>query len=449
VITGNGSLDLSNADHSQLNYVTVSLGSNALTLATAQTYLVSFDWRILSTIDAPITIGVLEGNQLFDAFELPGAVTGDSGTSRFPLTTPAYGVWSIFWQLGGGGEVAIDNVRIYDGSVGPWRRDFENGIVLVNPLLQPHTFSDSELAGTFSRTGIRRIKGTQDPNVNNGQPVPAGSTLPAFEGIVLLADHLDAPPASSASNPTIKPGGVISAANFGAFSTISPGSWIEIYGSNLSATTRGWSAADFTGPNAPTSLDSVQVTIGGRAAFVDYVSPGQVNALVPSDVPVGPAQLVVSGPAGTSDPYIVAVETVQPGLLAPPSFRVGGKQYTAALATDFRTFMLPVGAIPGVPSRPAKPGQTIILYGIGFGSVTPNLNAGTLVSQANSLSNSIEIRFGPTPAKLSYHGLAPGATGLYQFNVVVPNVPDNPAVPLTFSLAGTIPSQTLYIAVQH
>jgi len=89
------------------------------------------------------------------------------------------------------------------------------------------------------------------------------------------------------------------------------------------------------------------------------------------------------------------------------------------------------------------------LYGVGFGGVTGNLNAGTVVSQQNTLSNAIEIRFGNVPATLSYDGLAAGATGLYQFNLVVPDVPDNPAVPLTFSLAGAVPSQTLFIAVQH
>jgi uncharacterized protein (TIGR03437 family) len=138
---------------------------------------------------------------------------------------------------------------------------------------------------------------------------------------------------------------------------------------------------------------------------------------------------------------------VRPGLLAPPTFQVNGKQYVAALTADGQTFILPSGAISGLPSRPAKPGETIVLYGIGFGAVTPNLSAGTVVSQANSLAGPLQIFFGNAPAALSYYGLAPNATGLYQFNVVVPNIADNPAVPLAFSLAGTAAPQTLYIAV--
>jgi uncharacterized protein (TIGR03437 family) len=140
---------------------------------------------------------------------------------------------------------------------------------------------------------------------------------------------------------------------------------------------------------------------------------------------------------------------MRPGLLAPSAFQINGKQYVAAFFADNVTFAMPSGAIPGVPSRPAKPGETVVLWGIGFGPVTPNVQAGVLVGQANSLSAPLQVSFGNTPAKLAYSGLAPQATGLYQFNVVVPDVPDNSAVPLTISLAGVPGTQTLYIAVQH
>jgi len=49
---------------------------------------------------------------------------------------------------------------------------------------------------------------------------------------------------------------------------------------------------------------------------------------------------------------------------------------------------------------------------------------------------------------LSYGGLAPNFVGLYQFNVVVPNIADNDAAPLVFSLGGAPISQTLVTAVK-
>jgi uncharacterized protein (TIGR03437 family) len=46
--------------------------------------------------------------------------------------------------------------------------------------------------------------------------------------------------------------------------------------------------------NAPTSLDGTSVTIGGQAAFIDFISSGQVNALVPSNVATGTQQMTVT-----------------------------------------------------------------------------------------------------------------------------------------------------------
>ena len=58
-------------------------------------------------------------------------------------------------------------------------------------------------------------------------------------------------PAASTSPPTVKSGGVISAGAFGAFTSIAPGSWIEIYGSNLASDSRLWTGTDFTGVTHP------------------------------------------------------------------------------------------------------------------------------------------------------------------------------------------------------
>ena len=241
---------------------------------------------------------------------------------------------------------------------------------------------------------------------------------------------------------------VLSAGAFGAFTSIAPGSWIEVYGTSLASTTQGWSGSDFNNGIAPTSLAGVSVSIGGKAAFIDYISPGQINALVPSDVPTGMANLTVTNSNGTSNSVPLTVNSTQPGLLAPPSFKIGGKQYMAALFPD-GSFALPQNAISGVASRPAKPGDSLVVYGIGFGPVSPAVSAGTVVTQGNSLVTPVQFTVGTTPALLSYDGLVPSFTGLYQFNVVVPNVAAGDAVAISFTLAGTQASQTLYIAVQN
>ena len=248
--------------------------------------------------------------------------------------------------------------------------------------------------------------------------------------------------------PVITPAGVLSAGAFGGFSSIAPGSWIEIYGTNLAPSTQSWQGSDFVNGVAPTSLAGVKVSIGGRAAFIDYVSPSQIDALIPSDVPTGTASLTVTDSTGVSDGFAIAVNATEPGLLAPPAFLVGGKQYLAALSAD-GSFAIPQNAISGLASRPAKPGDTLIVYGIGFGPVSGGFTAGTLVDQQNSLTTPVHFFFGTTEATVSYDGLAPSFTGLYQFNVVVPNVAANDAVPISFSLGDVNGSQTLYIAVQN
>jgi uncharacterized protein (TIGR03437 family) len=194
-------------------------------------------------------------------------------------------------------------------------------------------------------------------------------------------------------------------------------------------------------------LGAVSVSVGGTPAYIDYISPGQVNALVPSNAPTGPVEISVTNSNGTSDGFPIYVNPTQPGLLAPPTFTVNNKQYVAALFSDGQTFALPQNAISGVASHPALVGDTLIIYGVGFGPVTGGFTAGTVVTAQNSLTTPLQIFFGSTQATLSYSGLAPSFTGLYQFNVVVPSVGANAALPITFSLGGVKGSQTLYIAV--
>lgn len=246
---------------------------------------------------------------------------------------------------------------------------------------------------------------------------------------------------------------VISAGAYGAYPSVSPGSWVEIYGAGLSTTTRQWSGADFTGTNAPTSLDGVRVTIGGQQAFIWYISPTQVNAQVPSNVAVGPAQLTLTNAAGTTGACSVTVNALQPGLLAPSSFQVSGKQYTAAQFLDYQTFAVPVGAVAGVSSRPAKPGESIVLWGVGFGPATNGSNqsipSGQVAPQSSQLVNPVQFQIGGDAATSTYAGLAPGSVGAYEFIVTVPSVPDSDAVPLTFTQSGVKGTQTLYIAVHQ
>jgi uncharacterized protein (TIGR03437 family) len=119
-----------------------------------------------------------------------------------------------------------------------------------------------------------------------------------------------------------------------------------------------------------------------------------------------------------------------------------------ALFSGTLTYVLPVN-LPGVVTARARVGDTITLYGIGFGTVTPDVPAGQIVQQTDALQSPFQVYFGGILANVTYAGLAPTFVGLYQINVVVPNVAASDSVPLTFTLGGATGPQNLVIAVQN
>jgi uncharacterized protein (TIGR03437 family) len=306
---------------------------------------------------------------------------------------------------------------------------------VTSPIVDSHDSSWQSYTDTYPiPVGTRSIQYTMQFSRNSG------TDLDAF-----LDDN--SLTISQTGTPGISAGGVISAYAFGGFTSVAPGSWIEIYGANLAADARPWAGTDFTGVNAPTSLDHTTVTIGGQSAFIDYISPSQVNVQVPSNVGTGTQPLVVTTDNGVSPALNIPVQLEEPGLLAPTSFNIGGKQNVVALFPDGATYVAPPGTVANETSRRARSGDIITLYGIGFGAVTPSIPAGQIVGQLNTLAAPFHLLFGQAEATLKYDGLAPNAVGLYQFNVVVPNVTPSDAVPVTFTLAGVAGTQTLYIAV--
>ena len=239
---------------------------------------------------------------------------------------------------------------------------------------------------------------------------------------------------------------VISAGDYGGFTSIAPATWIEIYGQNLATTTADWTGA-FNGNNAPTSVGGTTVTVGGLPVFIDYVSPGQVNGQVPSDLPTGPQQVIVQTAAGASAAFTINVNSTEPGLLAPPPFDIGGTQYAVALFSD-GFYDLPPGLVSEVASRRAVPGDTLMLFGIGFGPVVEGVPAGVIDQDDTTvLSAQMDITIGGVSAQVTYAGLTEGVVGLYQFNVVVPNIPPSDTTPLTFTLNGNPGMQTMALFI--
>jgi hypothetical protein len=188
-----GRLIIDNPDHTTYkDWGTVAVvHEGSIPFTSGKTYVIEFDWEVLETIDDAFSVTISSSDMPIENYELPQVIAGESGSIHFPVTLSYGSDFSLVFCLRhGGGKVAIDNIKVYEGGAGPWRRDFENGFLLVNPINKAYTFSAAELAGDFNRTGTKRILGTQAPNVNNGQPVTGTLTLQPFDAIILLADHI-------------------------------------------------------------------------------------------------------------------------------------------------------------------------------------------------------------------------------------------------------------------
>ena len=120
---------------------------------------------------------------------------------------------------------------------------------------------------------------------------------------------------------------------------------------------RKWSGDDFNGVNAQTAIEGVSVRIAGKDAFVNYVSPGQVNVQVPDGVGTGPVAVIVGNTGGDSDPFTVTARTTAGGLLAPASFTI----WRQKVRSGFRRSRLQIdlrASLGGDPGRTRASCQT-------------------------------------------------------------------------------------------
>lgn len=242
----------------------------------------------------------------------------------------------------------------------------------------------------------------------------------------------------SLGQPAISNGGVVPIDS--PVNTIQSGSWISIYGTNLAAGTATWNG-DF-----PKTLGGTSVMIDNQPAYLWYVSPTQINLQVPDDSALGPVNVTVTTPVGSS------TSTATLAAYA-PSFSLFSARYPAAIVMTSGSpgnsgagydIIGPTGAF-SFPSRPVKPGEILILFGVGFGPTNPFVPPGQLFfGAAPSVTNPL-ITIGNMPATVQFAGVI--EAGLFQFNVVVPNAPSGDQ-PLIATIAGVSTQPGVYVTLQ-
>jgi uncharacterized protein (TIGR03437 family) len=244
---------------------------------------------------------------------------------------------------------------------------------------------------------------------------------------------------AASSGPSIASGGVVNGANF--LPGIAPGTWITIQGANLSATTRTWSSSDFSGSNLPTQLDGVSVTVDGKPAYVYFISPMQLNVLSPDDATQGVVPVQVTTAQRMSNRVDAIESAISPALF---TFSPQGGKYVAAVRAD-GAYVAPPNLISGMATVPAKPGDTVLLFGTGFGPTTPPSPTGQLINPA-PLANPVTVRIGGAAAITQFAGIV--SPGEYQFNVVVPNV-SNGDNAVSIEIGGSFSQSNAFLTIQR
>lgn len=295
-------------------------------------------------------------------------------------------------------------------------------------------------------TGIRDV--SADP-VASARPVTLlASAHPAFlNGTKLAFAGTPAPPSRTRSattaqaQPVIKTGGIVPI--FGKVDMIQPGEWVSIYGQALSTQTATWKG-DF-----PVSLGGVSVTIDGKPAFLSYVSPTQINLQAPDDTASGSVSVVITSNTGR------VTATVKMGQVS-PSFSLLYKDLVAGIILRSNgsgaygggsyDILGPTGNSFGYRTVAANPGDTVEIFGVGFGPTNPSVAAGRPFSGAAPAKYGVSLYINNVPVTPTFVGLS--SAGLFQINLVVPAGLGQGEVPIravvggmqtqaVFTLAGT------------
>jgi uncharacterized protein (TIGR03437 family) len=192
----------------------------------------------------------------------------------------------------------------------------------------------------------------------------------------------------------------------------------------------------------PLSFDYVSVSFDAGGAtypgYPWYVSPGQVNLVVPWELE---GQTSAQVKLSIDNDLHSNVITVPIANYNPAFFVSCG----AACALDYPGYNLIT------TSNPAKRGSAIMLYANGLGPVTNPAGDGVPASGTElSLTTTTPIvTIGGAQAQVLWSGLAPGYQAEYQINVVVPaTAQTGNSVPISVQIGGvTSPSQVAGTAV--
>jgi len=178
---------------------------------------------------------------------------------------------------------------------------------------------------------------------------------------------------------------------------VAPESIAAVFGTKLASQT-----ASATGLPLPTSLDGTTVYVNGVAAPLFFVSPTQINYLIPSDVQPGMARVIVIAKDGMVSQGQALITATAPGLF---TRRANGQGAPAAVASaDGVNFNTNISNPDGAPVA-IDAGSFVALFGTGL-----HFNSGGAT-----------LMLGSTNIPALFAGPQGQLIGLDQINFQIPN----------------------------
>jgi len=335
----------------------------------------------------------------------------------------------------------------------------DDGSVYPNPSQDPAftlTATPSPTSGTGWLTAAKN--GTANgfaitvnaaglsPGLYSGVVVASGTPEDSPYEVVVNVTAVVTAAATASSGPLISS---VITANSGT--SIAQNTFVTIKGSNLVPGTTAANGVDWsnslTSGQMPTQIGGVSVSVNSKPAFIVFYcsaasdpqcSQDQINVLTPLDTTIGPVPVTVTSGTTASPAFTTNMQAVA------PSFLPLSGPYIAAMHAD-NSLVGPASLYPGA-STPAKPGEQIAAYGVGFGlPSTPLVNGSA--NQSGSLPTLPVCTIGGSPAKVSFAGLI--GAGSYQLNLTIPSNAVDGDNPISCAYGGAATPIGNVIAVQQ
>jgi uncharacterized protein (TIGR03437 family) len=230
----------------------------------------------------------------------PAFSGGDRGADCVPtLIAPAFTKVPSAFAVTAGWPVPIE-VVVFDNC----------GVPLTTGTVTA-AFTSGDLPLSLLSIGGGFWSSTWQPRNVTGANVGITVTAKTPQGLT-GTDRIEGKVSPNAITPVINVGGVVSAVDYAPAAPLAPGAYIAIFGTKL-ATGLGVSN---TFPLA-TQIGGTVVIVGGRTLPVKFVSDGQINAILPYDLPLNSVQqVIVQQNAQYSTPELLTIGSTAPAVIS-------------------------------------------------------------------------------------------------------------------------------------